>query len=182
MRIISGTFRGRRLHPPPNLPVRPTTDFAKEAMFNVLNNNFDYESSRVLDLFAGTGAISFEFISRGCRSVTALDNHPRCIAFINKTALELKMEGLFPIKANALTFVKQLPGKWDLVFADPPYDLRELPLLPWLVQSGDILSPGGLFILEHPKKYSFKEIPGFEQHRNYGEVNFSFFRQPPIIK
>jgi len=177
MRIISGTYRSRKLHPPGNLPVRPTTDFAKEALFNVLNNIVDYESLKVLDLFAGTGNISFEFISRGCRSVTSLDNHPRCIGFIHKTGVEFDMPNLFTVKANAMTFVRQSLESWDLIFADPPYDLPQLPDLPELVLSGTLLEPGGLFILEHPKKYSFDEMPGFEQHRKYGEVNFSFFRR-----
>ena len=177
MRIVSGLYKGRKLHPPGNLPVRPTTDFAKEALFNVLNNLLDYESTKVLDLFAGTGAISYEFISRGCKSVTSLDNHPRCVSYIHKTGLELKMLNLFPVKANALTFVRQAMDTWDLVFADPPYDLPQLPDLPELVLNGTLLAPGGLFILEHPKKYSFTESPGFEQHRKYGEVNFSFFRK-----
>ncbi|MCX6281367.1 MAG: RsmD family RNA methyltransferase [Bacteroidetes bacterium] len=177
MRIVSGAYKSRKLHPPGNLPVRPTTDFAKEALFNVLNNLIDYETTSVLDLFAGTGAISFEFVSRGCKRVTSLDNHPRCVSFIHKTAQEFNMVNLFTIKANALTFVRQAHDSWDLVFADPPYDLPQLPDLPGLVLSGDTLAPGGLFILEHPKKYSFAEIPGFEQHRKYGEVNFSFFRK-----
>jgi 16S rRNA (guanine(966)-N(2))-methyltransferase RsmD len=177
MRIISGTYKGRRLHPPNNLPLRPTTDFAKEALFNVLNNLVEYESMRVLDLFAGTGSISFEFISRGCKSVTSLEKDPRCLSFIHRTGLELKMVNLFPHKANALTFVRQSFDTWDLVFADPPYDLPQLPDLPELVLSGELLAPGGLFILEHPKKYDFSESPGFDQHRNYGEVNFSFFRK-----
>ncbi|MEI7490242.1 MAG: RsmD family RNA methyltransferase [Bacteroidota bacterium] len=177
MRIVSGTYKGRKLHPPGNLPVRPTTDFAREALFNVLNNLIDYESTRVLDLFAGTGAISFEFISRGCKSVTSIDNHPRCVSYIHKTVLELKMMNLFPVKANAMTYAKQALGAWDLVFADPPYDLPQLPTLPELVLSDTLLVPGGLFILEHPKKYDFSKFPGFEQHRNYGEVNFSFFRK-----
>ncbi|MCX6287208.1 MAG: RsmD family RNA methyltransferase [Bacteroidetes bacterium] len=177
MRIVSGSYKGRKLHPPGNLPVRPTTDFAKEALFNVLNNLIDYETTRVLDLFAGTGAISYEFISRGCKSVTSLDNHPRCVSYIHKTALDLKMINLFPLKANVMTFVRQSLETWDLVFADPPYDLPQLPDLPELVLCGNMLAPGGLFILEHPKKYIFSEIPGFDQHRNYGEVNFSFFRK-----
>jgi len=177
MRIISGTYKGRKLHPPGNLPIRPTTDFAKEALFNVLNNLIDYESTRVLDLFAGTGSISYEFISRGCKSVTSLDNHPRCVGFIHKTGLELKMINLFPMKANALTFVRLSLDTWDLIFADPPYDLPQLPDLPELVLSGGLLLSGGMFILEHPKKYNFSKTPGFEQHRKYGEVNFTFFRK-----
>ena len=178
MRIISGTYKGRRLQPPGYLPVRPTTDFAKEALFNVLNNLIDYDSTRVLDLFAGTGNISYEFISRGCKSVTSLDNHPRCVSFIHKTALELKMMNLYPLKSNAMTFIGQTYDSWELIFADPPYDLPRLPDIPGLVLEGNILAPGGIFILEHPKKYSFTDIPGFEQHRKYGEVNFSFFRKP----
>jgi 16S rRNA (guanine(966)-N(2))-methyltransferase RsmD len=177
MRIISGTYRGRKLHPPANLHLRPTTDFAKEALFNVLNNLVEYDSLRVLDLFAGTGSISYEFVSRGCKSVTSVDKEPRCVGYIHHTALELKMVNLYPMKANALTFVRQSFEKWDLVFADPPYDLRELADLPELVLGGNILIPGGLFILEHPKKYDFSKLPGFEQHRNYGEVNFTFFRK-----
>ncbi len=177
MRIVSGTYKGRRLHPPGNLPVRPTTDFAKEALFNVLNNVLDYENTTVLDLFSGTGAISYEFISRGCKRVTAIDNHPRCVSYIHNTALELKMGNLYPQKANVLTYVKQSLDSFDLVFADPPYDLPQLPSLPGLVLSGNLLAPGGLFILEHPKKYDFSKEPGFEQHRKYGEVNFSFFRR-----
>jgi 16S rRNA (guanine966-N2)-methyltransferase len=177
MRIISGTYRGRKIHPPNNLPLRPTTDFAKEALFNVLNNLVEYENLRVLDMFAGTGSISYEFISRGCKSVTALEKDPRCISFIHRTGLELKMANLFTCKTNALTYILQPLDTWDLVFADPPYDMPQLPELPGLVLSGEALAPGGLFILEHPKKYDFKDLPGFEQLRNYGEVNFSFFRK-----
>jgi len=117
MRIISGTYKGRRLHPPNNLPLRPTTDFAKEALFDILNNLVKYESLRVLDLFAGTGSISYEFISRGCKSVTSLEKDPRCLSFIHHTGLELKMANLFPLKANAFTFFKNshwIPGTWYL--------------------------------------------------------------------
>ncbi len=177
MRIISGTFKGRKLHPPNNLPLRPTTDFAKEALFNVLNNLVDYESIGVLDLFAGTGSISIEFVSRGCKRVTSVEKEPRCLSFIHRTGMELKIENLFPVRANVFTFVKQSFDTWDLIFADPPYDLPQLPDLTELVLSGTLLVSGGLFILEHPKKYDFSEVPGFEQHRNYGEVNFTFFRK-----
>ncbi len=177
MRIISGTFKGRKLHPPNNLPLRPTTDFAKEALFNVLNNLVDYESIGVLDLFAGTGSISIEFVSRGCKRVTSVEKEPRCLSFIHRTGMELKIENLFPVKANVFTFVKQTFDTWDLIFADPPYDLPQLPDLPELVLSGTLLVSGGLFILEHPKKYDFSGVSGFEQHRNYGEVNFTFFRK-----
>ncbi len=177
MRIISGIYKGRRIHPPNNLPLRPTTDFAKEALFDILNNMVDFETVRVLDLFAGTGSISYEFISRGCKSVTSLEKDPRCLSFIHRTGMELKMVNLFPQKANVLTFLKQSLDTWDLVFADPPYDLPQLPDLPGLVLNGELLVPGGLFILEHPKRYNFSESPCFDQQRNYGEVNFTFFRK-----
>ena len=177
MRIISGTYKGRKIHPPNNLPLRPTTDFAKEALFNVLNNLVEYENLRVLDMFAGTGSISYEFISRGSESVTALEKDPHCLGFIHKTGLELKMLNLFTVKTNAFTFIRQTLDTWDLIFADPPYDMPQLPELPGLVLSGETLATGGLFILEHPKKYEFSEFPGFEQHRKYGEVNFTFSRK-----
>jgi len=175
MRIISGTYKGRKLHPPGNLPLRPTTDFAKEALFNVLGNMVEYESLNVLDLFAGTGSISYEFISRGTKRVTAVEKDPRSLSFIHRTGLELNMVNLYPVRANAFTFIRQALDVWDLVFADPPYDLPQLPQLPELVLSGEMLIHGGLFILEHPKKYDFSEVPGFDQQRNYGEVNFTFF-------
>jgi 16S rRNA (guanine(966)-N(2))-methyltransferase RsmD len=177
MRIISGIYKGRKIHPPNNLPLRPTTDFAKEALFDILINLVDLESIRVLDLFAGTGSISYEFISRGCKSVTSLEKDPRCLSFIHRTCMEMKMVNLFPQKANVFTFLKQSLDTWDLVFADPPYDLPQLPDLPELVLSGELLVPGGLFILEHPKRYNFSESPRFDQQRNYGEVNFTFFRK-----
>ncbi|HPT32664.1 MAG TPA: RsmD family RNA methyltransferase, partial [Prolixibacteraceae bacterium] len=121
MRIVSGKYRGRRLQPPVNLPVRPTTDFAKEGLFNVLNNTLDYESLTVLDLFSGTGSIAFEFLSRGAVEVTAVDSNHRCIDFIKKTAADFGASNLKAVKSNSFVFLKHMVAKFDLVFADPPY-------------------------------------------------------------
>ena len=175
MRIISGSLGGRRLHPPSDLPLRPTTDFAKEALFNVLNNLVTYESLRVLDLFAGTGSISLEFVSRGAKAVTAVDNNPRCIGFMHKVSIDLKIPNLYPRKTDVFTFLKQVTVPFDLVFADPPYNLHNLVALPGIIFAGTILKTGGMFILEHPKRYDFTAQPHFSQHRKYGNVNFSFF-------
>jgi 16S rRNA (guanine(966)-N(2))-methyltransferase RsmD len=175
MRIVSGKYRGRRLQPPVNLPVRPTTDFAKEGLFNVLNNTVDYETLKVLDLFSGTGSIAFEFLSRGVPEVTAVDSNHRCIEFIKKTAAEFGAANLKAVKSNSFVFLKHMVAKFDLVFADPPYDLEGIESIPDLVFASGLLVPGGLMILEHSDRYKFEKHPCFEQHRNYGSVNFSFF-------
>ena len=126
MRIISGKFRGKQIHPPSGLPVRPTTDFAKEGLFNILNNLVDIEELKILDLFAGTGSISYEFFSRDCLEVTAVDNNPKCVAFIERTAESMKAENLNAIRADAFRFI-QFPGTaYNLIFADPPYDMKKL--------------------------------------------------------
>ena len=177
MRIITGKFRGRQIHPPANLPVRPTTDFAKESLFNILNNVIDIEGLKVLDLFAGTGSISYEFFSRGSGSVTALDINPRCVAFINQTALSMNAENLEAIREDAFQFLKHPFGEYDLVYADPPYDMEGMDSLPDLVFGSKILKRERIFILEHSRDHDFSEHPGFEQHRKYGNVNFSFFRK-----
>ncbi len=176
MRIISGKFRGRQIHPPANLPVRPTTDYAKESLFNILNNTIDIEDLDVLDLFAGTGSISFEFFSRGCRSVKSIDVDHKCIHFIKRTAELMKADNLEAVRMNCFQFLK-FPGKsYDLIFADPPYDLEGIDRLPDMIGSSGLLKKDGLFILEHSKDYSFAEHPYFSQHRDYGSVNFTFFR------
>jgi 16S rRNA (guanine966-N2)-methyltransferase len=176
MRIVSGKYRGRRLTPPANLPVRPTTDFAKEGLFNVLNNLVDFEALRVLDLFAGTGSISFEFISRGAVEVTAVDNNFRCTDFIRKTAAVFGADNLKVIKSNAFVVIKHAPGGYDLIFADPPYDLEGIDLIPGLIMEAGLLAPDGLLVLEHAARYDFSEHPHFDSARHYGSVNFSFFR------
>lgn len=180
MRIIAGQFRGRRINTPHNLPVRPTTDLAKESLFNILRNQIDFEQISVLDLFSGTGSISFEFISRGAQRVTSVDKDERCIEFIKKTQAELKINNLFALKQDVFVFLGRSQLSFDLVFADPPYDLKQFPIIPNLVLD-NFVSTGGLFILEHPKEYSFKDNPMFLEQRNYGKVNFTFFEKKEVL-
>jgi len=178
MRIVSGIYGGRRLHPPANLPVRPTTDLAKESLFNILNNMVDFEELSVLELFAGTGSISFEFVSRGCPAVTAVDQDGRCVSFIIKTCQELKIDTLRAYRSEAFFFIKRATGKYNLIFADPPYDLPSLGQLPDKILEKGLLKPQGLLIIEHPRSHDFSKHPAFMQHRVYGKVNFSFFTAP----
>lgn len=175
MRIIAGNLRGRRLNPPANLPVRPTTDMARESLFNILNNYIDYEECSVMDLFAGTGAVSLEFISRGVKEVTSVDINAQCVDYIKSAAQQFGVKNIHVVRADCFDLLKRANRKFDIVFADPPYALQDLPLLPDLVFSNDILSDDGIFILEHPKEYSFEDHPQFWQHRIYGKVNFTFF-------
>ena len=175
MRIISGSLKGRRLNPPANLPVRPTTDMARESLFNILNNYVDYDDCTVMDLFAGTGAVSIEFVSRGVREVTAIDINSACTDYIKSEASRLSINNLHVVRADVFDLLKRANRKFDIIFADPPYALSELATLPELVFSHQLLSEDGIFILEHPREYSFEEHPNFWQHRNYGKVNFTFF-------
>jgi 16S rRNA (guanine966-N2)-methyltransferase len=177
MRIISGSHRGRRIFPPNKLPVRPTTDLAKESLFNILWNYVDFENLRVLDLFSGTGNLSYEFASRGCKEVIAVEIHPKCVDFIKKTALDLNFDNIRVVRGEVLHFLKHAPSPFDIIFADPPYDMKEIPLLPGLVLDGKWLSEEGYLIVEHPREVNFSEIPGFFDLRKYGKVHFSFFRK-----
>lgn len=175
MRIVSGEFKGRRFMPPKNLKARPTTDVAKEGLFDILSHRVDFQDLKVLDMFGGTGSISLEFVSRGCRDVTLTEKDSVNYAFIRKVIGELKAEGIRTYKTDVFKFVQGCNEKFDLIFADPPYALAELPTIPDLVMQRQLLAPDGLLILEHPKEFDFSENPFFEEHRNYGHVNFSFF-------
>lgn len=177
MRIISGRYRGRQIHTPNNLPVRPTTDFAKESLFNILNNLVDFEEISVLDLFAGTGNLSYEFFSRGAVAVTAVETEPRCVAFINKTAQLLNAGNLTVIKADVFPYLKHPYESFDIVFADPPYQMEKIDEIPDLIFQSQILKEEGWFILEHSKRHDFSNHQFFDQHRKYGNVNFSFFHR-----
>ncbi|MDP1623655.1 MAG: RsmD family RNA methyltransferase [Bacteroidales bacterium] len=177
MRIVSGKYKGRRLKPPVNLPVRPTTDFAKEGLFNVLNNMVDFESLRVLDLFTGTGSMAFEFLSRGAIEVTAIDSNHRCIEFINKTAEHFGADNINAVKSNCFVYFKHTVSEYDLIFADPPYDLEGIEAIPDLILSSTLLADEGLLILEHSAGYKFEKHTFFDSHRKYGSVNFSFFKK-----
>ncbi len=175
MRIIGGRHHRRIIHPPSGLPVRPTTDKAKEALFNVLNHHIDFEAVRVLDLFAGTGNISFEFASRDASEVMAVDNNARCIRFIRQVKETLQMDNITCIRADVLRFLPNTPGTFDVVFADPPYNMKGISELPDKVLSNRVLKEEGIMIIEHPADISFESHPSFQQQRNYSKVHFSFF-------
>lgn len=177
MKIITGIYGGRRFDAPKNLPARPTTDVAKQALFNILENRLDFEGAHCLDLFAGTGSISFEMLSRGAAQVTAVEMGRIQQQFILKVAGELQIPRgqLNLIRGDVFRYLKAANPGFDLVFADPPYALPELATLPDLVLP--LLGPDTLFILEHGKENDFTEHPNFVEIRTYGAVHFSFFAQ-----
>ena len=177
MRIISGKYKGRTINPPKNLRARPTTDFAKENLFNVLTNLVDYEECDVLDLFAGTGSISYEFASRGARSVTSVEINPVHFNFIRSTAHELGFENMFVVKANVFLYLKSVTKQFDLIFSDAPYDLEGSEKVVDAVFEQDLLREDGIFIFEHSAKQDFSSHPNFYQLRSYGSVQFSFFKK-----
>ncbi|MCK9338946.1 MAG: 16S rRNA (guanine(966)-N(2))-methyltransferase RsmD [Bacteroidales bacterium] len=175
MRIIGGKNKGRRIVAPTNLPVRPTTDLGKESLFNILNNYFYFNNITVMDLFAGTGNISFEFASRDAISVLAIDEHQPCIDFIKKTAAQLQYTNLTAIKADAFQYLERHRQPVNIIFADPPYDLENIEKIPEIVFSRGLLKPDGWLIIEHAKNQDFSKHDNFYQQRNYGKLNFSFF-------
>ena len=177
MRIIGGRFKGRRFNPPAkNWPTRPTTDFSKEGLFNILQNNFDFSELRVLDLFGGTGNHSYEFISRGCTDVTYVDKFPGCVAFVKKTAKELAIEDHIRIlRGDVFKFIRSAPAPFDYIFAGPPYPLPNIPEIPDLILKKGLLKPGGWHVLEHNPQHDFSNHPNLLQVRNYGTTIFSFF-------
>lgn len=177
MRIISGKYKGRRIEASNKVIARPTTDFAKEGLFNLLNNRIDFEGISVLDLFSGTGSISIEFISRNCREAIAIEQSEKNGAYIRKACQELKIDNLTLIKTDVFRFIASCKTKFDVIFADPPYDLKNLTEIPDLIFRYDLLKEDGIFILEHSAKNNFDAHPCFNFHRNYGNVNFSFFEQ-----
>lgn len=176
MRIIRGKFGRRRFDVPANITARPTTDFARENVFNVLENIVDFEGKDALDLFAGTGAVSFEFLSRECRSVTAVERAPTQQRFIQKVADELGTDNFTLVRGDALRFIANCPRRFDIVFADPPYDMKGFGEIPSKILSSRLVGPGSIVIVEHSRSYDFSALPGFSEHRVYGSVNFSIFR------
>lgn len=179
MRIISGTHGGRRIRAPKSLPVRPTTDRVKEALFNILDNRYRWDEISVLDLFAGTGNISFEFASRGTAEVISVDQHPGCIKFIRETGSLLNIP-LRPVRSEVIPYLEQTSHQFDIIFADPPYGIpfKSLNQLITLVFERGLLNPGGVLILEHDKRVKLNSMPYFQSHRNYGGSVLSFFEQP----
>ncbi|MEZ5000948.1 MAG: 16S rRNA (guanine(966)-N(2))-methyltransferase RsmD [Bacteroidales bacterium] len=175
MRIISGKYRGKQFSPPAGFKARPTTDYARESLFNILSGRYDFDEMNILDLFAGTGSIGLEFASRGASAVTMVEINYRHYDFIRKTLAGLDLPGTSVVHTNVKTFLRGCNEKYDIVFADPPYDLEWLSEIPSLVLNAGIFNPGSLFILEHPKKVSFSDHPRFAEQRHYGSVNFTFF-------
>lgn len=176
MRIIGGIYRHRRFNLPSSFGARPTTDLAKENIFNVINNLIDLDGAVALDLFSGTGSIAFELISRGCERVTAVEKDRMHVSFIDKVAKTLKTDALNLIRGDVFRYLKSAPRQgFDFIFADPPYALPELPDVPSIVLGHDLLREGGLFIMEHSKANDFSSLPYFYQRRVYGSVNFSLF-------
>ncbi|UTW61368.1 RsmD family RNA methyltransferase [bacterium SCSIO 12741] len=176
MRIISGKYRGKTLKTPGNLPVRPTTNFAKESLFNILNNLMDLEEIRAIDLFAGTGNISFELASRGCPEVWTVEQNMKCIRFIDRTAKELDLP-MKVYRSDVFRLLnKGLPKPFDLIFADPPYDHPNLEKLPELMTDAKNLAPNGWAVLEHGPEHQFDDHPLLQNTRKYGHVRFSFFQ------
>lgn len=174
MRIIGGKYSGRIIQAPSGLPVRPTTDYAKSALFNILSHRFDLEGFKVLDLFAGIGGVSLEFLSRGAASVTAVDQHLPCLKFIRETANKLGEENLETVKSDVFKYLKSCTEKFDLIFADPPFDLKETDKIPQLVFEANLLKEGGWLIIEHQSKRKLVTSVPFET-RIYGNCAFSIF-------
>ena len=177
MRVITGKYKGRHFDVPRSFKARPTTDFAKENIFNVLRSYTDFEGQMVLDLFAGTGSISLEFLSRGCGRVVSVEKDYQHCGFIRNVFQKLDDPAACLLHADVLRFLPKCTERFDIVFADPPYTLRELASLPQLVLDGPIVKAGGIFVLEHGKDCDFSSHPAFVEHREYGSVNFSIFRK-----
>ena len=179
MRVVGGKYQGRRIHPPKSTLARPTTDFAKEGLFNILQHTVPLEGIRVLDLFAGTGNISVEFLSRGAEEVISVEQDRELFAYMQRVARDLQATNWHHVKADAFTFVKGHRATYDIIFADPPFNLEGTELLPTLVREAGILDPDGLLIIEHPKDVNMSADPWFDRHRPYGNVHFSFFKTTP---
>ena len=180
MRVISGIYKRRIFDIPKSFKARPTTDFAKENLFNVLVTNYiDFEEENLiaLDLFAGTGGISVELISRGCQQVVSIEKDKKHFDFIKKIMAELKTDKSIPIRGDAFKFIKNSHQKFDFIFADPPYDLTGMEEVPQLIFEHQLLKQGGILVFEHGKNHDYTNHPAFLEHRAYGSVNFSFFKQ-----
>lgn len=178
MRIIGGKLKGRTINPPQGYSARPTTDFAKEGLFNILNNEYEFEGLSVLDLFGGTGAISYEFASRGASDIVCVEMNPDNAAFIKSLTRLPGLGCITVVRHNVFDFLKICTKKFDIAFADPPYSIDALETIPDQVFSAGILNPGAYFILEHPGTFVFKDNPFFVKERKYGNVHFSFFENP----
>ena len=177
MRIITGIYKGRHFEVPRTFKARPTTDFAKENIFNVLNGYIDLEGATALDLFSGTGSITLELLSRGCSRVVSIEQDRDHHRFIKQCleSLSLSQGTALPIRGDVFRFVRSCKQQFDFIFADPPYALKELPAIPGLILEKGLLKEGGVFVFEHGKDYDFSSHRCFREHRAYGSVNFSIF-------
>ncbi len=179
MRIISGELGGRRINPPANMPkTRPTTDIAKEGLFNILQNNLDFKELKTLDIFGGTGSISYELASRGATDLTIVEMDNKMYDFIKKTSIDLKIENFHVIKMDVFKYISTCTLQFDFIFAGPPYALTTIDDLPVLVFEKQLLKSGGWFILEHTPRNNYEKFPFFKVARNYGSTIFSIFIQP----
>jgi len=176
MRIITGIYKGRRFEVPRTFKARPTTDFAKENIFNVLTQYIDFEDAAALDLFAGTGSISLELISRGCNRVVCVEKDRDHHRFITECLKKLGTEDCIPIRGDVFRFLKSCHEQFDFIFADPPYALNELPQIPDMIFAHGLLKPDGIFVFEHGQSNDFSAHSHFVEHRQYGSVNFTIFR------
>lgn len=176
MRIITGKYKGRHFDVPRSFKARPTTDFAKENIFNVMNGYLDFEAATALDLFAGTGSISLELLSRGCASVVSVEMDRDHARFIGQCMQKIGAKENILIKGDVFRFLKSCRQQFDFIFADPPYALEQLPQIPDLIFEYQLLKPDGVFVFEHGKSHDFATHPHFAEHRSYGSVNFSIFR------
>lgn len=175
IRIISGTHKSRVIHAPKNLPVRPTTDFAKESLFNILNNHFEFDGVKVLDLFCGTGNITYEFLSRECKDIVCVDQNYACCSFVKKTIEDLKLPKAKVIKADVFSFLRNHTESYDIIFADPPFDLDKISQIAPLVFEKKLLRENGWLIVEHGPSTDLSSLPHFKKKRKYGNVNFAIF-------
>lgn len=176
MRIIAGEHGGRKFNPPAKMPyTRPTTDIAKEGLFNVLQHKLDIEELKTLDLFGGTGSISYELASRGAHDLTIVEKDSTMFEFIKKTAQALKIENLKAVKMDVFKFIEQCIDKFDFIFAGPPYALSSIDELPRLIFEKQLLNKGGWFVLEHTPRNDYKNFPYYKMGKNYGTTIFSFF-------
>lgn len=181
MRIIGGRLKGIRFEPPKNIPTRPTTDIAKEGLFNIINNSFNFDNIKVLDLFGGTGSIAYEFASRGCTDITTVEIFPKCAAFIKKTAAEQKLSAIKVLLMDVFKFIETSHQQYDFIFAGPPYPLETLNTIPDLIFRYDMVEGEGWFILEHNPNHNFEKHPHFYKSKNYGSTIFSIFvNNPPV--
>lgn len=177
MRVITGKYKGRHFDIPRTFKARPTTDFAKENLFNVLNSYMDWDEGPVaLDLFAGTGSITLELLSRGCSRVISVEKDPLHFKFIKGFIDKLQDLNAIPIKGDVFKYLSRCREQFDFIFADPPYVLTEIPELPDMILERDLLREDGLLVIEHGKDHDFSQHPRFVEHRQYGSVNFSFFQ------